>query len=212
MTYEPRSYKDFVKYCAGRNPCLRPLTELLEQAECSASRPSAVYCIDFEVHPSTPSNAQKSSLEDVVADIERTKSTSGLNSSPSPLRRIIFVKDIDTHALQTLGACLEIEPLFFANYLFTEFENIETRPAPPALTLLPSKLTDRDYVRLHYQDILNLSCLYSESVKSYKFTSTGNVKRSLRCPPALPGVQPGIMRGCCSAILKRFDGESWICK
>ena len=212
MGHEARSYENFVRHQAERNPCLLPLVGLLEQSKSKEVQPSSIYCIDCEIHSGALSNAKKSSLEDVVADIEGIKSSSGSASSLNPLGRIIFVENLGTHALRSFGACLDIDPLFFANYLFTEYTHIECEPAPPSLALLPSKLTDRDCIHLHYNDVLALSFSSLESGKSHKFTSIGNVQRSLRRPQALPGFQPGILGGCCSAVLKRFKGGSWICQ
>ncbi|KAL2833773.1 hypothetical protein BDW59DRAFT_156575 [Aspergillus cavernicola] len=207
----PRSYKEFVRTYSERNPCLRPLASLLEQATASASFPPAIYSIQFDADPGTPSKATKSNHKDMMTDIENIKLYSNSTSSATSLRRIFIIEDIDTHTIRTLGESLDINPLFFANYILTDFENIETHTAPPTLALLPSKLVNRDCVHLHHQQILKVTGLSAAVAKEHKFITAGNIKRGVRCPPVLSGVQPAIIRSCCSAFLKRFGDASWIC-
>lgn len=208
------SYADFVKWRAERNPCLQPLVEFLGNESHNHTRTPTIHSIDYTRGPSTKCEIQQISLDKALRDVNTSSSfispMSQRSANTLTLRRVVLVEDIDAHTIQTLGSRLNIDPLFFAHYMLTELEDIECAPPPPAIGSLPSTFVGKTSIHLHYQQILDQGQADPGSVKTYKFQSQGNVKRSARCTPSISGVQPAILRGCCSAILKHFD-NGWIC-
>lgn len=210
------SYIDFVRARAERNPCLRPFIRLLDAADNASCRSPTTYCIDYPQSPKEDVLIRRTSLEDGLQNVDivapsKTAGNGVKSTRSNTLRRIIIVEDIDTTAMQLLGARLDIDPEFFAHYVFTEIKDLATVPPPPAIGLLPSTFIRKDQVHLQYQDVLNLGSATAGSAKTYKFKVQANVERSVRCPPPVAGIQPAIVRACCSAILKSVP-NGWICE
>lgn len=208
----PTSYFDFTKWRADRNPCLQPFVEFLKNGSQDPKRGSTIYSIDYAQNPSTQVEIRRTSLDEVLQHVKPSLlgTTVQRLASASTLRRMVLVEDIDVSTIQTLGSRLDIDPLFFAHYIFTELQDITSSPPPPALVSLPSTFMDKSSIHLHYQQILDLGQADPEAVGTYKFQTQGNVKRSVRCTPSISRMQPAILRGCCSAFLKHLD-NGWIC-
>lgn len=213
---KPLTYVDFVAYRSNRNPCLKPLVDLLKNGHKSTTirtKPN-FFWIDFaKTHldgvPNTPTT-----LEAVVRDILQLKQR--VKSPPSAaapdFRRILIVEDIDVDSITQIGSNLDVDPMFFAHYMLTDFGDIEKAPAPASSSLVPSSFVERDSIHIHYQQMIEITAQNQMTPGIYKYKSPGNVPRAVRCLPSLSGgVQPAIMRGCCSAILKRFEPGSWLC-
>jgi len=211
---QQKSYIDLTRSRSEENPCLRPLVDHLAQgrygAHVSSGDVPKVYCVNFEETPSgmqTPRVA-KASLPEIVRDLEPSTS-----SQPRGItQRIIIVEDIDQRTIETLGKTLNIDPIFFAHYLLTDLQNMEKTPAPPSFAMPPSSFVSRDSIHLHYQQIVDLGKELPAKSKIYKYKTAGNVPRLARCPPALSNIQLGILRSCCSALLKDLGNDSWACK
>lgn len=206
------SYLDFTRWRAERNPCLQPLVGFLKKGSHDPTRIPIIYSIDYTQDPNTRVEIQRRSLDEVLHDVKPLLPGREAQSleSPSTLRRVVLVEDIDAPTVERLGSRLDIDPLFFAHYIFTELRDITSSPPPPALGSLPSKFIGKTSVHLHYQQILDLGRADPRVSETYKFVVQGNVKRSVRCTPCISGVQPAILRGCCSAFLKQCD-NGWIC-
>lgn len=211
---DPLKYVEFVEYRSQRNPCLKPVVDLLKNGQKSTKiriKPNFVW-IDYTQNHLNRPNETKTTLEAVVRDIRQMKQS--VNSQLSPdFRRILIVEDIDVDSIIKLGSNLDLDPVFFAHYLLTDFGDIEKAPAPASSSLLPSSLIERDSIHMHYQQIIEIAVPNQKSSRVYKYKTPGNVQRAVRClPPLSGGVQPAIMRGCCSTILKQFNAGSWLCK
>lgn len=211
---DPLRYVEFVEYRSQRNPCLKPLVDLLKNGQKSTkirTKPNFVWIDYTQKHMNRP-NHTKTTLETVVSDVHQIKQS--VSSPPSPdFRRILIVEDIDVDSIIKLGSNLDLDPVFFAHYLLTDFGDIEKAPAPASSSLLPSSLIERDSIHMHYQQIIDIAVQKQTSSRIYKYKTPGNVRRAVRCLPSLSdGVQPAIMRGCCSTTLKQFNAGSWLCK
>ncbi|KAF9765486.1 hypothetical protein IL306_002224, partial [Fusarium sp. DS 682] len=126
------------------------------------------------------------------------------------LGRVVIVKNIGPELVETIGAALDIDPLFFAGHITTDFEDIEADPPPPALALLPSVLAVRGYLHLHYQQVLNLGNTSNFATSSYAFRTSAKAQRNVRRLPGLSGRQLGLARAGCSLMVKKL-GHKWIC-
>jgi hypothetical protein len=205
------TYLDFTRWRSEKNPCLKPLVEFLGK-ETSSGPPSTIHSVDYTQSPASEVQISSLPLEQLLKDVDTSASAAvAQRQDCRPLfRRVVLVEDIDAPTMHTLGTHFDIDPLFFAHYMFTELKDIESSPPPPALGSLPSTFISKASIHLHYQQILNLRRADSETDSTYKFQAQGNVKRSARCTPSISGTQPVILRGCCSAMLKHYD-KGWIC-
>lgn len=213
---KPLTYVDFVEYRSNRNPCLKPLADLLKSGHKSTTirtKPN-FFWIDFtKTHLDGVLNT-RTTLEAVVRDILQLKQRvkSQPSAAASEFRRILIVEDINVDSITQIGSNLDVDPMFFAHYMLTDFGDIEKGPAPASSSLVPSSFVERDSIHVHYQQMIDITAQNQTKPRIYKYKSPGNVPRAVRCLPSLSGgVQPAIMRGCCSAILKRFEPGSWIC-
>ncbi|KAI1213574.1 uncharacterized protein F4807DRAFT_470863 [Annulohypoxylon truncatum] len=169
----------------------------------------------------TPTNIDPSYREFVGAQVCRNPCLNGLASflsgphkpfgdislalyAPSEIymRRILCMEDIDSYSIEKLGTLLDINPLFFATYISTSFVGIDKSPSPPLIALFPSALASDDSLHLHYQRVINLPSFPGSSRNPYEFKSSGNILRSVRRLASLFGTHPGLVRSCCSILLK----------
>ncbi|KAF5990087.1 hypothetical protein FBULB1_283 [Fusarium bulbicola] len=83
------------------------------------------------------------------------------NLSPGSTR-FGFVENMSPGIIISLGVKLDIDPLFFADYIHVGFENPEESPPPPSLAILPSVIVTRDYIHLHCQKVIALEGIDEE--------------------------------------------------
>lgn len=196
-----RAYRDFVHFRQQRNPCIGRLcsflaTPRLPQDSCT------IYVADLNPEPSV----------DVPTQRLKTVHSGELLSvlTPAPGRpRVIIIEDLHPSVLQMLGSSLDIDPIFFADYVLTDFENLETAPAPPSVALTPSQIRSQGgWLHIHYQQVIDLG---PESAARFPWVlrTLANVPRSVRRLPLLQGRQLGIARACCSILTKHLN-QSWL--
>lgn len=125
--------------------------------------------------------------------------------------RMIFVEDTSPWLIVQLGGILDIDPVFFANYVNTDFKDIENSPPPPSLALLPSLISQTGHLHLHYQRLLDLGSADSFKDSTYAFKTGANVPRNVRRLTPLSGRQLALARTCCSLLTKSL-GTSFICR
>lgn len=197
------TYKEYVRHQSTLNPCLGGLVRYLDRESRLRSK---IVCLDY----SSIDSAINSTTISADSELHRCLST-----PPPPSGRVIIIEDIEPRLVNVIGASLDIDPLFFAGHISTEFDNLENGPAPPNNALLPSQLVNRDYIHLNYQQVLDLGNVAPNgdiSKSPYFSSTTGNVSRSMRRLPILSGHrQLGLRRGCCSILVKAV-GDSWIGK
>ncbi|RDW75406.1 hypothetical protein BP6252_06548 [Coleophoma cylindrospora] len=201
------TYYDFVKYLVEQNPCLSGLANFLSTCPYSPADNRTVYCHDYNLDDGLKSVERSMKFGECLADI----ACAIKEPAETCLRRIVFIEDISPHCVEQLGTLLDIDPMFFSNYINTSFGGLDRAPPPPPLALFPSRLTSKDSLHLHYQRLLKLNLSTGTSNGLYDFKSSGNVPRSVRCLASLSGTRPGLARSCCSILLKILNKKSWIC-
>lgn len=193
------SYRSFVEYRARANPCISRLSNYLEH-ECV--RQSRVTYLDYGYQ----------SLEPRRIDIPEDKISQLLKISPSVSTRFIFVENVSPRAIILLGEELDIDPLFFADYIHLAFANPDKTSPPPSLATLSSSIATRDHIHLHCQKVIALEGTEDELKKApYDLKTRSNVPRQVRRMVALPHGRLALSQTCCSFIIRSI-GAMNICK
>ncbi|EFX05660.1 hypothetical protein CMQ_3729 [Grosmannia clavigera kw1407] len=107
-------------------------------------------------------------------------------------RHVILVEDIEPRLISLLGEKLDIDPVFFAGHITTNFGDIEHVPPPPSLALLPSQIAAAEYLHTHYQRVMDLGNADLFQGAAYALKTNSNIVRNVRRLPALSGRQLGL--------------------
>ncbi|KAF9762319.1 hypothetical protein IL306_003466, partial [Fusarium sp. DS 682] len=113
------TYLDYVTARARTNPCISGLEKYFTQR---AKFPSKIAYFDLTSKPQTsPVVVEESDFANVLRPpVQRTT-------------RLILIEDITTQLILQLGQALDIDPMFFAEYVDSSFADIEKAPLPPSL-------------------------------------------------------------------------------
>src|SRR3569833_38962 len=196
-----KTYTEFVRFRQLSNPCLGPLSAFLAMPRLAQSS-CQLYAVNYTARSDGDCDTECKQLH--LGDF-----CSALTPPPAGLERVILIEDLEPSVLEVLGAAWDIDPIFFAGYILTSFEDIENSPAPPSNALTPSQiLLQSDWFHIHYQQVADLGLHSPIKHSSWTLKTTGNVRRSVRCLPPLQGRQLGIVRGCCAVLMKTFDQSS----
>ncbi|PNP86446.1 hypothetical protein FNYG_00148 [Fusarium nygamai] len=192
------SYQSFVESRARANPCISRLSDYL-QHECLGK--SKITYLDYTTTASEPTRTDV--LENNLSELTKT--------APSGSTRFVFVENISPGIIILLGEKLDIDPLFFADYIHVGFENPEESSPPPSLATLPSVIATRDHIHLHCQKVIALEGT-DEELKHvpYALKTESNVPRNVRRLVTLPGGRLALSQTCCSFII-RTVGDIRIC-
>ncbi|KAI7762894.1 hypothetical protein LZL87_008335 [Fusarium oxysporum] len=192
------SYRNFVEYRARANPCVSRLSNYL-QHDCVGE--SKVTYLDYT----------NQSLEPRRIDVPEDEIPQLLKTSPSVSTRFIFVENVSPGVIILLGEKLDIDPLFFADYIHAAFANPEKKTPPPSTATLPSFIATRDHIHLHCQKVIALEGTEDELKKApYDLKTTSNVPRHVRRLVTLPGRRLALAQTCCSFIVRKI-GDINIC-
>ncbi|KAK4159575.1 hypothetical protein QBC43DRAFT_326921 [Cladorrhinum sp. PSN259] len=200
LSIPAKTYRDYISFRQRESACISKLTLFL-----TPPRPPPPHSFLFwaaEVRPDTNVEFQP---------LDQDKLHSAVTLIPKTAGRIIIIEDLHPSALDILGSCLDIDPVFFADYVVTDLEDPDTSSAPPSVALTPSQiLSQGDCFHIHYQQIVDLSSNDLLDSLPWVMKTWTNVPRSVRRLPRYSNErQFGIVRGCCS-ILTRHLGDSWI--
>lgn len=138
------SYSDYVTRISRQRPSLNKLSDFLRHPIRSVCN-SLVSYVEIET-TGDAGPPQETSTSKLVARI-----TSGLKKS-----MVLVVEDIHADDIESLGSCLDIDPLFFCGHIASSYGDIEKDPLPPLLILPPSRLVSGTFVNIHYQKVLDL--------------------------------------------------------
>ncbi|KAF4453130.1 Zinc transport protein ZntB [Fusarium austroafricanum] len=188
------SYTDFVVHQAQSNPCIWGLSQYLKKATNSTSR---IIFIDL------PQNQVKQvPVRPISAKAEECVELT--TSIPPNVTRLVFVENITPNIINQIGKSLDIDPLFFADYITTDFRDLEKQPPPPSLAILPSLISEKPYLHLHYQRILDLGSSETFRDSDYVLHTNSNAPRNVRRLVPLSGRQLALARANCSILFKRI--------
>ncbi|OAG37291.1 hypothetical protein AYO21_08476 [Fonsecaea monophora] len=145
------------------------------------------------------------SFDQVYLDDLRSILATPFSAGPG---RIILIEDLHPLIVEILGTALDIDPIFFADHVVTNYAEIEKSPAPPSVALAPSQIASQaDRVNIHFQQIVDLGAEEGFRNSTWIFNTAANVHRTVRRLPPLSGRQLGIARSCCSVLVKPFEAK-----
>ncbi|KAH7210757.1 uncharacterized protein BKA55DRAFT_546834 [Fusarium redolens] len=151
------------------------------------------------------------SLEPRRIDVPEDEISQLIKTSPSGSTRLVFVENNSPGILILLGEKLDIDPLFFADYIHVSFENPAESSPPPSLATLPSAITTRDHILLHCQKVIALEGTDDElKTVPYSLKTESNVPCNIRRLGTLPGGQLALSQTCCSSTIRKI-GDIRIC-
>jgi hypothetical protein len=199
------SYLTLLQQRLIRSPCLSALERFL-RVNVGSSQPCRVTTVDYNNQNLKTLGSPAVNLSD-----EDTKTLISLTQIPeNATGRLLVVEDISAHFISVLGTILDINPMFFANHVSTEFKDIELQAAPSSLALFPSYWASRpDMFHIQYQRVVDLGKESDYKGQHWAVDTHGNIPRKLRRLPAFRGRQIGIARGCISTWKSKV-GTSWV--
>ncbi|EYB27130.1 hypothetical protein FG05_04860 [Fusarium graminearum] len=196
MSSDP--YLNIVKHRTRYNPCIGGLDVFLQQKPVRASRIISIDC---------PNHGQRTSQSRAVA-VQEDDMVTTLKTIPSNIMRIVLIEDINSRLMSLVGNTLDIDPLFFADYVNTSFKEFEVSPPPPSIAILPSLLSESGYLHLHYQQIVDLGDASLFGNTPYASKTHTNITRNVRRLPPLSGKQLALVRSACSLLVRKVGATS----
>ncbi|KAF4460912.1 Zinc transport [Fusarium albosuccineum] len=194
------SYADYVRLRVQSNPCIWGLSEHLKRNPRGESR---INLVDYPHDGSSQSTPEPLP----VTEDECVKFASDV---PSNTNRLLIVENITPNLIVQIGRVLDVDPLFFADYVVTDFQDIEKQPPPPSLAILPSLISKRGHFHLHYQKVLDLGGAEPFANAAYGLKTDSNIPRNVRRLAPLSGRQLALARASCSMLIKTIE-SSCIC-
>lgn len=198
------SYKEFIRSRAQANPCINDLANVVNRPPTSSS---TIVLLEYSATHDPPSSPAKRDL--IEADLSTLLQNS--KAPPSVSGRILLVENIDSRTVELLGQYLDVDPIFFASHITTNFQGIDKAPLNPSLAFFPSQIAERGHLHIHYQQVVDLGSRHGFEDTTYLFQTNANVPRNTRRLPPLSGRQLALARSCCSVLLKKI-GLIWYCK
>lgn len=189
-------YVDSVRLRSLRNPCLGDLVTHLKRApkvDCT------IRVLEYDVDGTVLSS---------LAQIDQKELPRLFQDPGQALGRVLLIENLRPDVISCLGEHLDVDPLFFADYITTDFQGIDKAPPPPSLAFCPSQIVERGHVHIHYQQIIDLGNPGYHKNPEYGLHTEHNIPRNIRQLPPLSGRQLALSRACCSILVKRRD-DTW---
>ena len=199
MDCKEPSYREFVNFRSRTNPCVADLAQHLGRGPGNAS---TIVILEYSCDRQSPPNPLRVTEADLAKLVDVTSTACG---------RVLFVENLRPQLISLLGETLDVDPIFFAGHITTDFEDIEKAPPPPSLAFCPSQIAEKGYLHIHYQQAIYLGSADTFRGSEYALKTDSNIPRNVRRLPHLSGQQLALARACCSVLVKRLK-SSWICK
>lgn len=190
------SYADSIRLRSLRNPCLGGLVMHMKHAP---KVDSTIRLLEYDLAETVPPRLDEFDQRGLPRLFESPRQTIG---------RVLLIENLRPDVISCLGEHLDVDPLFFAEYITTDFQGIDKAPPPPSLAFCPSQIIQRSHVHIHYQQIIDLGNPGYQKNSEYGLHTEHNIPRSIRQLPPLSGRQLALNRACCSILVKRLD-DTW---
>ena len=217
-----RPYEHYVKWQSQRNPSFINLCAFMQQPK---RRECRLACLDFntdfkplprrDIAPNSLKEelCGRSAINESVNDPqsgfavdEKDAPRHGTNAEHIVVAgRMIVIEDLSRDIIETLGSCLDIDPLFFASHIHAPEKALES--LTPELVNLPSRYKNTNFLNIHYHRTI---ILRTKSKRIGKLFRDCNIPRKLAILPPIKGAEFGLVQHCCS-VLRTVDSEKrWL--
>lgn len=197
------NYTSFVRAKCARYPCLRTLYEFLSTPGPSPYK-GRIFSIDF-YGDGDPVQRQVDS-SDLSKELQCITSDNYL--SPSRLGQILLVENIGREIMSELGSFLSIDPMFFASFIHSAWQEVET--LSPKFSELPSQIKRQHFSTFSYHRSLLFPGLEDED---YKLLRQSNIRRKVIVFSGARGRRVGLAQHCCSVlVIPQRQQSSWLGK
>jgi hypothetical protein len=136
MAAHHATYEEYVRSQKDRNPCIASLERFFREEH--YDHRIRIRALDFQKHSRKP---QEREVQDLSAELDEAPPDEALG-------KLLIIEDLNKSIIETLGATLNIDPLFFASHL--DMPSMELEALAPDKATLPSRLRHEDYVNVHY--------------------------------------------------------------
>ena len=193
-----KSYASSVAAQSRQNPCLQNLNNFL-QDDTTNRHTCRLMSLEFSSNPESPHrrNLELDSLASLLCRTPR-------RGDDEVYGTVLFVEDLSSQIIETLGSLFDIDPLFFASHIDTFKTSIAT--ARPSMATLPSTTRSHNFVNLHYHRVIELDNLGSHHI----LLRDMNVPRKVKLLPQLKGINVGLARHCCSVMNIERKDRPWL--
>lgn len=190
------SFADSVRRRSLQNPCLGAL---LQHMKCAPKVDSTIQLLEYAADGQVPPRLDQFDQRGLPLLFESPHQATG---------RVLLIENLRPDVINYLGEHLDVDPLFFADYVNTDFQGIDKAPPPPSLAFCPSQIVERGHVHIHYQQVIDLGNPGYHTNSEYGLHTEHNVPRNIRQLPPLSGRQLALSRACCSILVKILD-DTW---
>ncbi len=133
-----RSYSSYIAAQSKRNPCLQNLCQFISD-DCR-KHDCKIVCLEFFAQEKKPRRTDLDLLQ-----LEALLNTDVCRSQG----RLIIVEDLSNAIIETLGSCLDIDPLFFASQIHGP--TVDITSSKPSIAILPSRALSQNFLSIQYQ-------------------------------------------------------------
>ncbi|KAF2825393.1 hypothetical protein CC86DRAFT_446724 [Ophiobolus disseminans] len=113
---------------------------------------------------------------------------------------------VDNELVEDLGTKLDIDPWFFASYIYQAWRNTKTQSTQNCT--IPSRERKQNFLALHYHRTLSFGTLDAQYVQLRR---RSHHERKVFVIPAMSGERVGLAQHCCSILLVERPNQSWVC-
>ncbi|KAI7778306.1 hypothetical protein LA080_002415 [Diaporthe eres] len=138
------SFADSVRRRSLQNPCLGALIEHMKHAP---NANSTIQLLEYAADGQVPPRLDQFDQRGLPLLFESPHQATG---------RVLLIENLRPDVINYLGEHLDVDPLFFADYVNTDFQGIDKAPPPPSLAFCPSQIVERGHVHIHYQQVIDL--------------------------------------------------------